>query len=912
MNTFDFLQQLRQQDIELRREGDKLKVNAPKGAITADIANTIKTHKADILTFLAEAEQAQQQLPTAVPPLQPIPRPAHIPLSFGQERLWRLHQLALDSSFYNIPYVYRLRGTLHIEALRQAVHAVVARHEALRTTFSPPEQQDGVPTQIVHDHVDFEMPLFDFSDTAVSDEVRAEKARQKLSAIAHQPYDLSQDTLLRTALVRLAPDEHLFLFAPHHIIFDGWSAAIFKQDLRHYYTHYVQGTAPRLPALTVQPADFALWQRAWLTPEELDHQLDYWRTHLAGSPEPLQLPADRVPTTAASSEGQLHLLKIEADTYTAVKQAAQQAQVSPFMFLFAAFNTLLHRYSGQTDLLVATPIAGRPHKELEALIGYFNNLIILRSDLSQDPSFAALLTRLKAVVMGGLDHQEVPFQAVASLPTVVRVPLTRALFAMEEEEQPLALPNLTAEKNSLGQRTADFDLAFFLNEQTNGYLHVLMLYKTDLFSAEAITKLGENFVSLLTAVSQAPHQPLSQLPLRHDPAPLICTVPSPAQASPARGRGEHIAPRTDTEQLLAHIWQEVLQLDGRQISVTDNFFDLGGHSLLALRLFEKITLATGQNLPLATLLHAPTIADLAAVLESRNDDPNQSSSVWSSLVPIQPQGDLPPLFFIHAHGGNVVGYYDLGRHLDDNQPLYGLQAHGLSGDVPLLTNFEEMAAHYIAEMRRVQPHGPYFVGGWCLGGYVSFEIAHQLTAQGEQVAFIGLFEAPHPDYDAVAHEQGGLSRVMNRTLDRWDTETGRLAEVDAEKRIAYLSNRTRRLLTTLQTTAVRKLGTDTVTPTVQASALAKIEEVHENAFRAYEWRPYHGRVTIFRAEKQPRGRPDDPTLGWHNWVTGEIEVQNIPGTRIGMLEEPRVTISAARITASLVRARAWAAQQTAE
>lgn len=904
MSTFEFLQKLQQAGIALYREEDKLKVNAPKGAMTAELAAQIKERKEEILTFLAEVEQTKAAglSSTAVShtPIQPAPRTGHLPLTYGQERLWRLHQMATNPSLYNIPYLVQLEGPLDTAALEKSIQHLIARHEALRTSFALAENEgqnsptavSTTPISIIHapDTIPHSFQL-----TRIPDPVATiTEARDILSDLIHQPFDLRQAPLLRAGVVSLSPTTHLFGMAVHHILFDGWSALLFRQELAIAYAHYAHHKAgePNLPPVPLQMVDYAYWQRSTLNQQAIDQQIAYWQEQLAHQPTPLQLPTDKPSPTAVDSAGQTTQIQLPAPVIQKLKTVSQQNQTSLFLVLLAGFNTLLHRYSGQTDLLVGTPIAGRQRREVESIVGYFNNIVMLRSDLQGNPTFADLLPRLRPMLLGAMDHQELPFQMVADLPSVVRVPLTRALFALDAAEEPLRLPGITATKIPLGQRTADFDLAVYLNEQADGSLHAILLYKTALFSASRMEQFAQNLVALLTAVAENPHQALDQIPLPHPPLTGDSTPATP----PPTAVGDQTAPRNETERLLLGIWQEVLQT--KQIGIHDNFFALGGHSLLALRLFEKITLATGQNLPLATLLRAPTIAELTAVLTAADQPPS-----WSSLVPIQPEGELPPLFFIHAHGGNVVGYYDLGQYLGQNQPLYGLQAHGLSGDVPLLTDFKEMAAHYVNEMRQLQPHGPYYVGGWCLGGYLSFAVAHELQKQGERAAFVGIFEAPHPEYDAVAAQANGLTRAVRRSLDRLDTETMRLTETPSGERLGYLANRTRRLFTNLQTKAVRQVGTERVDPTVQAVALARIEEMHEEALQAYEWERYHGRVTIFRAEKQPRGRPDDPTLGWHNWVTGEIEVQNIPGTRIGMLEEPRVRISAQRIAESLARAR---------
>jgi thioesterase domain-containing protein/aryl carrier-like protein len=642
--------------------------------------------------------------------------------------------------------------------------------------------------------------------------------------------------------------------------------------------------------VTWQYPDYAHWQQTQQTPTHQHPHLTYWQTQFNPAPEPLRLPTSGKtshPTHPTDGNAGLRTpFTLPATSYQPLKQLAQQSQVTPFTLLWAGLCALLNRTTGQTDLLLLTPVAGRTRPEWAGVVGYFNDLLVLRADVTGDPSVATLLPRLHPRLLAALEHQALPFAQVAALPEVARVPLTRLLLALDDEEKPLQLRGITAVKETLPQQTADFDLAFFIHETPAGDLHGVILSKLALFTPHASQQLAENFVGLLTAVAQNPHLPLSQLPLRHEEQAQAQTETHPAPPA----HPPHTLPRNDTESQLLTIWQTLLQLD--QISIHDNFFALGGHSLLALRLFEQISQTTGQNLPLATLFRAPTIAQLAELLTS--DSPPQA---WSSLVPIQPQGELPPLFFVHAHGGNVVGYEALGRYLAPDQPLYGLQAHGLSGDVPLLTDFAAMATHYLAEMRQVQAQGPYAIGGWCLGGYVAFEMAHQLQAQGEEVAFLGLFEAPHPAYDAPAKATAWPLRTVRRMADRWQIEWGRLQEQPAGAKGVYLRERWQRLWHNWQIKRAKKQGQGAMadSASVQAAALARIEATHEAASQAYEWRVYHGRVTIFRAAQQPRGRPTDPTLGWRDWVRGDINVETIPGTRIGMLEEPRVALSAQAI-----------------
>ncbi len=373
-------------------------------------------------------------------------------------------------------------------------------------------------------------------------------------------------------------------------------------------------------------------------------------------------------------------------------------------------------------------------------------------------------------------------------------------------------------------------------------------------------------------------------------------LPAPDRAAPAPTRAS-VEPRDELERQLLRIWEEVL--DRRPVGVWDNFFDLGGHSLLAVRLFAQVEQALGRKLPLATLFQAPTVAQLAGVLREKG-----WSAPWSALAPIHPHGSRPPFYFVHAHGGNVLGYYDLARHLGADQPFYGLQAQGLSGgDVH---RFEEMAVSYVREVRMLQPRGPYFLGGWCMGGNIALEMAQQLRRQGEEVGLVVLVQSAHPDYPRYRPGVTRLHRLACRLAERLDLEVSNFLEAQAKP--AYAWRRAKRMLILGQVAAEKALERllgplGLRPPRSHAHTLEALAAAHQRTYMESRPHPYRGRVLLFRAAKQPLGICPDPTLGWDGLIEGELDIREVPGHAIGILSEPRVDIVAGQVRDCLDRAR---------
>jgi amino acid adenylation domain-containing protein len=378
-------------------------------------------------------------------------------------------------------------------------------------------------------------------------------------------------------------------------------------------------------------------------------------------------------------------------------------------------------------------------------------------------------------------------------------------------------------------------------------------------------------------------------------------LPAPEAVSPETERAL-LAPRDSLERQLAQIWEKVLGV--ARVGVDENFFELGGHSLLTVRVFAQIEKVLGKSLPPTMLYRAPTVAQLADML--RRDG---WKSAWSSLVPIQPEGDKPPFYCIHAGGGHVLFYRDLAHHLGADQPLYGLQARGLDGKQPRHTRIEDMAEHYIKEIRELQPVGPYYLGGSSFGGLVAFEMAQQLRAQGQRVALVALFDTHGPGYPRLRPGQTGLRRSCSRLLQQVQHHAGNLRLLEPGARLAYVQEKKekarrqmRRGIARRRKAISRRIYDAMGRPLPRA--LRQTQGAIAQAHREYEPARYPEKLTLFRASVQPAGIYPDPTLGWGPLAQGGLEIHEVPGYHGAIVVEPRVRLMVGQLQECLAKARA--------
>ena len=447
------------------------------------------------------------------------------PTSFAQQRLWFLDQLIPGTCFYNVPITLRLIGAIDHTALTKSFNEIVRRHEALRTTFA---WMDGQPVQVIAPPSDVPLPFLDLQSLPSLE--RTATLQRLLSERMQRSFDLSQGSLLQLMLIQLSETECVLLLNFHHIVFDEWSSGVFIQELGALYTAFKQNQPSPLSALPIQYADFAHWQREWLQGDVLETQLAYWRQQL-NQISVLDLPTDRPRPPVQSYRGTTQQLEIPHALAVALESMSQQAGVTLFMMLLAAFQTLLHRYTGQTDVAVGSPIANRNRSELEGLIGFFVNSLVLRTDLSDDPTFRDLLERVRSVALAAYAHQDVPFEKLVEElhpeRHLSRNPLFQVVFALQNAPmEQLELPGLTLKSSNFETKTTRFDLELYLWECSDDFrslwgdgwnhaagLRGVMVYNTDLFDQTTILRLLESFQTLLEGIVANPDQRLSELPV---------------------------------------------------------------------------------------------------------------------------------------------------------------------------------------------------------------------------------------------------------------------------------------------------------------------------------------------------------------------------------------------------------------
>ncbi|MFI2353022.1 amino acid adenylation domain-containing protein, partial [Streptomyces sp. NPDC019443] len=440
---------------------------------------------------------------------QSLPQPQPQPLSFAQQRLWFLDQLDPGATGYVLPSPLPWSGDLDVATLGAALGAVVARHEVLRTRLVA--DAHGVPHQIIDPPAPFPLAVVDVSDAV--DPVAT--AQNLMTADAATPFDLTNGPLVRATLIRLASDEHVLALAMHHVVTDEWSERIFQRELSALYEAFRAGEPDPLPPLQVQYADFAVWQREWLTGEVLDGQLSYWQEKLADLPV-LDLPTDRSHPATRSSAGAMAAFTVPEETAEALRALSRAHGSTMFMTLLAAFDVLLGRYAGSDDVVVGTPVANRNRAETEDLIGFFVNTLVLRTDLSGDPSFTELLGRVRESALGAYAHQDVPFeQLVDELATErdrSRTPLFQVYFSYDTGGAPEP-SGPSMEDLAHVSRTVQFDLALRLGDREDGGLSGQIEYSTALFEAVTVERMVGHVVNVLESIAEDAGRRVGELPV---------------------------------------------------------------------------------------------------------------------------------------------------------------------------------------------------------------------------------------------------------------------------------------------------------------------------------------------------------------------------------------------------------------
>ncbi|MFN8439525.1 MAG: amino acid adenylation domain-containing protein [Caldilineaceae bacterium] len=490
-------------NVKLWVDEDRLRLSAPTGVLTYELQEQLRLQKGEILSLFA---QKNGKVKAAAIPVAARCNP--IPLSFAQQRLWFLAQLEGPSATYNLPSAFRLQGELSLPALQRALDQVVARHESLRTTFIV---SDATPEQIISPARAVLIEDCDFSALAADEQTAA--VQRLIDEDAQTHFDLTLGPLLRVRLAKLDTKEHVLSLTLHHIISDGWSAGIFMQEFCTCYRQELVGKSAHLPPLSIQYADYAIWQQQ----QPLDHQLEYWRNHLEGAPPLLELPTDRPRLAQQHFVGDQWTVALDSVLSRKLEQLARQHNATLHMTLLAAFALLLSRYSGAKDIVIGTPVANRNRPELEPLIGFFVNTLALRFDLHNNPTFSELLQRVRQTALDGYAHQEAPFEQVVELLQPQRqlshTPLFQAVFnLMTLPSTQFSLPGLTFSPLEGTNRSAKFDLALSIG-QGETEVQGTWEYNSDLFDRSTVERMAHHWQQILKTVAWDPNQPISEISL---------------------------------------------------------------------------------------------------------------------------------------------------------------------------------------------------------------------------------------------------------------------------------------------------------------------------------------------------------------------------------------------------------------
>lgn len=805
-----------------------------------------------------------------------------LPASVVQKRFWVLNNLFSGNSAFQLPACVRLAGPLSEKLLEQSFQRVVARHEILRTTF---EEIDGELAQIVAPSSAFSLAFTNLEN--LPEQQREPRVQQLIREETAQPFDLARSAPFRARLFRIKPEEHVLAITAHHILSDGWSHGILQNELWNIYESLAENREPQLAPLPIQFGDFVAWQKEWLASDDARAHLDFWTQRLAPPLPVLELPADGQADKRLAPHGAIETLLLPADLAAALKAETQTESATMYALLLTCFVALLARSTGREDIVIGSPVANR-RAETEPLIGPFAGPIALRFDLSGNPALREVLHRVRDITLEALAHSDLPFESIIEKLTPRSVhghnPLFQFYFFYQSAFlKPRHLSQITVTPLPTFSVGTSFEIQVGVIEREEG-IRIQLEYNPDLFSHARIQRFLSDYHAVLRLLTHEPASRISDLP-----------VVAPAATEPAPGpsnQSEFAPPRDETEKQLAGIWEDTLGV--QPVGIHQNYFDLGGNSVLGVRLFARIEEVFHVRLPLATLFQAQTVEQLASVLRGGR------SADWDSLVPVQPKGSRPRFFCVHGAGGNVLIYRALSRRLGEDQPFFGLQCQGLDGEQPLLHSVEEMASRYVKEIRRLQPHGPYFLGGYCLGGTIALEIAQQLTSQGEKVALVAML--------------GTVNWSKVNTRWRWHKPLYQVERLIFHFRNFLLLHSRDKLrffrekMTILRDRTsvwrgilLQKILRQHTNPHSASAVLANIWAVNDRAAVEYVPRPYPGAITDFRPVKQYSAYVG-PDKNWDNIALEGQEVVVLPVYPAGMLVEPFVQQLADALKAAIDRA----------
>jgi thioesterase domain-containing protein len=792
------------------------------------------------------------------------------PASLAQQRLWFLEQLGPKSAAYNVHFGLWLRGPLDMRALQSSLQELTNRHASLRTFF---RLERGELVQVVASRLAVRLPITDLTRSANPDAEHYQLAKAEVE----KSFDLGKGPLFRVRVLRVTGTDHVLLCTMHHIVTDSWSVQIMAKELSALYGAFSTQRPSPLSELPITYGDYSEWQRKWFKTAKVQQQLKFWKDELEDAPPVLELRTQRPRPSEQTFEGASQTVPLDDEIISGIKALAVRLQATPFMLLLAAFKILLYRASGQPDLLVGVPVAGRNSVETEGLVGFFVNTLVLRDDLFFNPTFPDLVAQVRETTLRAFANADVPFEKVVEFLQPKRNlsynPIFQVMFSViKAAVQSDTFGDLTAFSYTVAPTKSTFDLSMTIIEGKGGQWFAQLDHNTGLFRPEEVSRMLADYSTLLQAVIGSPETRIMDLPIAEAAADrtAACSLPLPSKTSSKRkaltlASTSH-APKPERpgepiqaeENLLVGIWRDLLHLPA--VGIDDNFFEIGGHSLLAAQLIAQVQSATGRKIAVSAVFRAPTIRAFAQLLR---DDLLAEPDPIAMKLHSGDGNDTIPFFAVAIPGVDTFGFAQLARHLPPDQTTYKLQAPApvVWGRPFTSDELQALARRYVAGMKSVQPHGPYCLGAMCEGVLIAQQMILQLEAEGEEVGLFTIF-------------------------DTWVLENSQIRSLWAIDYYLQRFRNFRALSLDQQFEAVRRIFKRVTAPgdTDSGSGWNRAYWPDKDFQPPRFWAP----VLLFKRPRQPFFYVRDPQMGWGSRSTGGVETCELKCGHYEMLREPHV------------------------
>ncbi|WP_420630858.1 condensation domain-containing protein [Candidatus Leptofilum sp.] len=804
---------------------------------------------------------------------------------------WVGQSLRPNTALFNVVVTFRWQAPVDEAIFAEAFAKIVEQSDALRTVI---REEAGVPKRIVLDAPPQPLQLLDFSNEANPEEhwhQWVEKRRRQRLDLGKCAYDV--------VLVKLAEADYCWFVNQHHLVSD---AASFYLVYDHVMAHYFgalesdqMGALPQLPTFE----SFYEFEQGYRTSPRYQKSAAYWQKALADGVEPLKFYG-RSPKKKSHNVQRIRV-PLDVERSQQIKDTVQRPGVIKMTHDLGMLNVLLtlyfaqlHIMTGNDRLATMMPFHNRPTEAMKQTIGLLMEIAPLLVTFEEGETFASLTKKISKSLQRTLVHYQYG-SAVA-----LQNNLLDLMFNFHHRPE-LHFGDAPVTQELVHPGVGSDSFALHIHEfEADGALTFFFDFHEDVFTLAERELTLDIFEKLLGAYLANSELPLKELNLPTAVFQTAVTNDEFQNGTTAPAKAAFVAPRDALEQQLADAWQAVLGVE--KIGILDDFFDLGGNSWTAVRLFTELQSVTGRNLPLATLFQAPTIAALANLMRQGGD-----RETWTSLVPIRSKGSKPPFFCIHGVTGDILWLKDLADLMDDDQPFYGIQARGLDGEAEPFDRLDEMAAYYLQQIRQVQPTGPYYLGGYCMGGDIAYEVARQLQAAGEEVPILTVIDPPPADLSERAPLNGRFLIDFVRNSPYWLREFMRLGGGEIASRIR---RKGRVALRSLWQKARSQSVDEGVTATDvidQADDLPeyrqKLIESHIDALQHYTHAGYDGEVIVYEAQSRPLLNPGNHANEWIDYVNRPITVRTVSGSHSSMLHKPHVIQLAQDLQDSLDQVR---------